>query len=77
MKAADGTTELYARIIRPAGFQEGKKYPAIVRVYGGPHAQGVINAWSGLSLDQVFAHKGFVVYEVDNRVPLAGEQRCV
>jgi dipeptidyl-peptidase-4 len=67
MKAADNTTELYARIIRPPGFDAGKKYPAIVRVYGGPHAQTVVNAWSGLSVDQVLAHRGFVIFQVDNR----------
>ncbi len=67
LKAADGKTDLYARLIRPAGFQPGKKYPAIVQVYGGPHAQSVRNAWSGVSWDQVLAHKGFVIWELDNR----------
>lgn len=67
MKAADNTTELYARIIRPAGFDASKKYPAIVSIYGGPHAQSVLNAWSGLSISQVLAHSGFVVFQVDNR----------
>jgi dipeptidyl-peptidase-4 len=62
-----GGTQLYARMIKPAGFEAGKKYPAIVRVYGGPGAQSVRNAWSGLSMDQVLAHAGFVVWEVDNR----------
>ena len=50
-----------------AGFQPGKKYPAIVQVYGGPHAQSVRNAWSGVSWDQALAHKGFVIWELDNR----------
>jgi dipeptidyl-peptidase-4 len=67
IKAADGKTELYARLIRPAGFQAGRKYPAIVMVYGGPQAQSVRNAWMGLSWDQVLAHKGFVIWQVDNR----------
>ena len=34
-KAPDGT-QLYGRLIKPAGFQEGRKYPVVVTVYGGP-----------------------------------------
>ncbi len=66
IKASDGTL-LYARMIKPAGFQPGKKYPAVVIVYGGPGAQYVLNHWTGLTWDQVLAHKGFVVWQVDNR----------
>ncbi len=67
LKAADGAT-LYGRLLKPAGFEPGKKYPVIVNVYGGPHAQQVTNAWAGgLSLDQVFAHQGYVVWALDNR----------
>jgi len=58
---------LNARLIRPAGFEAGKKYPAVVLVYGGPGVQSVRNAWMGANLDQVLAHKGFVVWQVDNR----------
>jgi dipeptidyl-peptidase 4 len=66
VKASDGTL-LYARMIKPAGFDAGRKYPAVVVVYGGPGEQAVRNRWSGLSLDQVLAHKGFVVWQLDNR----------
>jgi dipeptidyl-peptidase 4 len=66
VKASDGTL-LYGRMIKPAGFQTGKKYPAVVVVYGGPGAQYVLNHWSGLTWDQVLAHKGFVVWQLDNR----------
>ncbi len=66
-KGPDGA-ELYGRVIKPKGFQAGKKYPVIVDVYGGP---GVIlpvhNSWPGLSMDQVYAHKGYVVWQSDNR----------
>ena len=65
-KGPDGTL-FYARLIRPAGFDPAKKYPAIVLVYGGPGAQGVRNTWAGADLDQVFAQAGFVVWQVDNR----------
>jgi len=65
-KDANGTL-FYARLIRPAGFDPQKKYPAIVQVYGGPGAQGIRNSWSGVDLDQVYAHQGFVVWQMDNR----------
>jgi dipeptidyl-peptidase-4 len=65
-KGPDGTT-FYARLIRPAKFDATKKYPAVVLVYGGPGAQGVRNSWLGADFDQVLAHAGFVVWQVDNR----------
>jgi dipeptidyl-peptidase-4 len=65
-KAADGAT-LYGRLIKPKGFEPGKKYPVIVDVYGGPGVQSIHNSWAGPNLDQVFAHKGYLVWQVDNR----------
>lgn len=66
LKAVDGTL-LYARLIKPAGFDPAKKYPAVVMVYGGPGIQSIHNMWQGLSWDQVLAHKGFVIWQLDNR----------
>jgi dipeptidyl-peptidase-4 len=66
VKAGDGTA-LYARLIRPADFQPGRKYPAIVIVYGGPGVQEVRNAWGGATWDQVMAQRGFVVWQLENR----------
>jgi dipeptidyl-peptidase-4 len=63
---SDGTL-IYGRLIKPAGFRTGERYPSIVRVYGGPDVQSIRNTWEGLSMDQVFAHAGFVVWEMDNR----------
>ncbi|HVO97204.1 MAG TPA: S9 family peptidase [Bryobacteraceae bacterium] len=66
-KGADGT-ELRGRIIKPAGFQAGKKYPVIVTVYGGPGVPlPIVNRWPGVGMDQVYAHKGYVVWECENR----------
>jgi len=65
-KGKDGTV-FYGRLIKPAGFDPSKKYPLLVDVYGGPHAQSVRDAWPGLDMDQVFAHAGYVVWEMDNR----------
>jgi dipeptidyl-peptidase 4 len=66
-KGPDGTL-LNGRLIKPAGYQEGKKYPVIVTVYGGPGVGlPVHNAWSGVNLDQVLAHKGYVIWQCENR----------
>lgn len=66
VKASDGTP-LYARLIRPTGFQPGRKYPAIVSVYGGPQAQLVRDEWDGIGEEEYWASRGFVVWELDNR----------
>ena len=67
--SADGKTPLNGRIIYPANFDAAKKYPVIVYVYGGPHAQLVNNEWlGGASLfDYYLAQQGFVVFTLDNR----------
>jgi dipeptidyl-peptidase-4 len=63
-----GGEELYGRIIKPGGFQAGKKYPVIVDVYGGPSVMlPVENRWSEIGMDQVFAQKGYVVWQAENR----------
>ena len=64
LKAADGSV-LYGRLIKPAGYQPGTRYPLIVDVYGGPGAQTVRDAWSGVNMDQVFAHRGYLVWQMD------------
>jgi len=66
VKTPDGAL-LYGRVIKPAGFTAGRKYPVVVLVYGGPHAQVVQDAWVGLNLAQVLAQRGFVFWELDNR----------
>ena len=68
LKAEDGT-DLYCRLIKPIDFDASKKYPVIVYVYGGPHAQLVTDSWlggAGLFLN-FLAQQGFVVFTVDNR----------
>ena len=44
VKAKDGST-LYARMAKPLNFDPAKKYPVVVYVYGGPHAQMVRDGW--------------------------------
>jgi dipeptidyl-peptidase-4 len=66
VSATDGTL-LYGSLIKPAGFTPGKKYPAIVMVYGGPHSQTVRDSWSGANWNQALAARGFVIWQLDNR----------
>ena len=65
-KTTDGTL-LYGRLIKPAGFTSGRKYPVIVEVYGGPHAQSIRDRWLGVTWEEALAQRGFVVWQVDNR----------
>ena len=69
IKAADGKTDLYYRLVKPVGFHPAKKYPAVVYVYGGPHAHNVDESWNYLMRpwEAYMAQKGYVVFVVDNR----------
>jgi dipeptidyl-peptidase-4 len=69
LKSADGATDLYARMFKPANFDPTKKYPVVVYVYGGPHAQMVTNSWNaGAPLWMNYmAQRGYLVFTVDNR----------
>lgn len=69
IKAADGKTDLYYRLVKPVDFDENKKYPAVVYVYGGPHAHNVDESWNywARPWEIYMAQKGYVVYVVDNR----------
>ncbi len=68
VKGADGT-ELNASMIKPPDFDASKKYPVLVNLYAGPHAQSVRNAWSGSNFlwHQMMAQKGYIIFVVDNR----------
>ena len=68
-KAADGKTDLYYRLIKPVDFDPNKKYPAIIYVYGGPHAQLIHNTrfYDARGWDLYMAQKGYVMLTVDSR----------
>jgi dipeptidyl-peptidase-4 len=65
LDAEDGQA-LYYRMIKPADFDAGRRYPVIVYVYGGPHGQSVTNEW-GASFNEILARSGFIVFTIDNR----------
>lgn len=69
LKAADGKTDLYYRLIKPADFDPAKKYPAIIYVYGGPHAQMLVNNWNyaARGWDIYMANRGYIMLTLDNR----------
>lgn len=69
LTAADGVTELNYRLVKPAGLDETKKYPAIIYVYGGPHAQMVSGGWmnGARGWDIYMAQRGYVIFTVDSR----------
>ena len=69
IKAADGVTDLYYRLIKPVDFDPTKKYPTVVYVYGGPHAHNVqasrgsyFRGW-----EIYMAQLGYVIFVLDNR----------
>ena len=68
IKGNDGS-DLYYRMIKPANFDPSKKYPVMVYVYGGPHAQMVTNSWlAGANLWMHWmANQGYIVFTLDNR----------
>lgn len=68
LKAADGKTDLYYNMVLPTDFDSTKKYPVIVYVYGGPHAQLVQDEWvNGGLWNYYMAQKGYIVFTIDNR----------
>lgn len=69
IKSADGVTDLYYRMVLPPDFDEKKKYPTVVYVYGGPHARNVQAQWhwASRSWETYMAQKGYILFILDNR----------
>ena len=63
----DGEATLYYKLYKPNNMAPGKKYPVIVNVYGGPHAQRVRNIWEGADFTQYMLQQGYIVFQLDNR----------
>ena len=69
IKAADGTTDLYYRMVKPHDFDTARQYPTVIYVYGGPHAHNVDASWHWASRtwETYMAQKGYIVFILDNR----------
>ncbi len=67
--AADDSTELYYRLIKPTDFDPEKKYPLLIYVYGGSHVQLLTNSWLDRIeyFQQYMAQHGFISFTLDCR----------
>ena len=65
LPAADGKTGLDYRLLQPK-LAPGQRAPAIVKVYGGPQSQDVMNGFVS-PLDQYLVQQGYAVFQVGNR----------
>ncbi|MCA5005828.1 S9 family peptidase [Sphingobacterium bovistauri] len=65
----DSKTPLNARITYPINFDSSKKYPVMVYLYGGSHAQMITDRWLGGVgyFDLYMAQNGYIVFTLDNR----------
>jgi dipeptidyl-peptidase-4 len=67
LSARDGQS-LHWQLMRPTDFDPGRRYPVIVRVYGGPTVQIVTDSWSWkLLVEQFWVQQGYLVFTLDNR----------
>ena len=76
--AADGLA-LQARLLKPKGFDPGKKYPVLVYVYCGPGSPTVADLWdysfaANAFFDQILVRQGYVVASIDNRSATAASK---
>ncbi|MBQ7691690.1 MAG: S9 family peptidase [Muribaculaceae bacterium] len=69
VKADDGVTDLYYRMVMPVGFDPAKRYPTVMYVYGGPHAHNVDARWhfASRSWETYMAQRGYLLFILDNR----------
>ena len=65
IKAADGTTDIYYKMITPE-MKPGKQYPVFYYHYSGPGPQIVTKGWDG-ALQQAVVDAGYIWFELDNR----------
>lgn len=88
IKAHDGV-DLHAQIVKPEGFDPGRKYGVVIHWYGGPTLQlvsnryGTTNIFNHIERDVLYTQAGFIVWRLDNRgslgrghafeTPIAGE----
>ena len=57
----------FVAITRPQAFDPTRRYPVLLKVYGGPHAVTVVDSLDTYVMDQLYADAGFVVVRTDGR----------
>jgi len=67
--AGESGDSLWASLLLPVNFDPGRKYPVLVRFYGGPGSQTVSRQFGGTWLlwEARLLQKGFIVAHVDGR----------
>jgi dipeptidyl aminopeptidase/acylaminoacyl peptidase len=71
---SESGTKVHVWVMKPPGFREGKKYPAILEIHGGPHAQYGETFFHEF---QVLASAGYVVVYSNPRGSKGyGEDHC-
>lgn len=65
LKAQDGS-DLWWSLRKPVGFDPSRRYPVVVKVYGGPGSAQVRKVWSDPA-DLLYLQSGFLLFSVDNR----------
>jgi len=73
LQSVDGQ-DLHYAVLTPPGFDPARRYPVILRYYGGPGRQFVSRSWTSAIntgctdlLGQLWAQAGYVVFALDNR----------
>jgi dipeptidyl-peptidase-4 len=69
LPAADETTPLYYRMLKPADFDAARLYPVILYVYGGPGIRLISDRWQyeARGWDIYMANRGYIVFTLDSR----------
>jgi len=68
VKVKSGDLLLDAWIIKPVNFEQSKKYPVIIEVYGEPAGSTVQDVWGNGDLwNQYMANQGYIVVSIENR----------
>jgi dipeptidyl-peptidase-4 len=62
-----GGRKHHVSITRPRDFDQTRRYPVLLKVYAGPHAQMVWAIRDAYVMDQWYADAGFIVVRSDNR----------
>ncbi|EGF28096.1 S9 family peptidase [Rhodopirellula baltica] len=58
-----------ASVTKPSNFDESKRYPVFVYVYGEPYLQTVLDRWGAAQIDflRTIADLGYITVSIDNR----------
>lgn len=67
IKSADGLYDLPATVTWPVNRVEGKKYPLLISIYGGPDAGTVMDRWQWSPQREWYAKEGVIQVAFDHR----------